>query len=225
MILMKKIYIALFIIIAVIIIMPMKVEAATYSLTGGDVVITIDGEIMGRDVQSLRRQYTYTGEKITPNVSIRLSTELGGVTLSQGKDFAVQYGENIKAGTKAGKIIISSMTNSEYITKGDSRTIYFDITENDSNFVPGEYNPFEQGDTGSSELISKANVIVNVIRNVGMVIAVIALMIIGLKAMVLSASEKATYKQAMPGYILGVFMVAAMSYIPSLIYNIVYKWN
>ena len=76
-------------------------------------------------------------------------------------------------------------------------------------------------DIGEKEFISKANIITTVIRNIGIVVSVIALMIIGIREMTASAEEKSIIKQAMPGYILGAIMVGAISFLPSLIYNIV----
>ena len=81
-------------------------------------------------------------------------------------------------------------------------------------------------DTSDSadRLTERAGKIVAIIRNIGIVVSVIALMIIGIKIMVSSAEEKSIYKQALPGYILGVLMVAAITMIPSLIYTVVSGW-
>jgi hypothetical protein len=76
-------------------------------------------------------------------------------------------------------------------------------------------------DIGESNYINKANIITTVIRNIGIVVSVIALMIIGIREMTASAEEKSIIKQSMPGYILGAVMVGAISFLPSLIYNIV----
>ena len=76
-------------------------------------------------------------------------------------------------------------------------------------------------DIGESNYIDKANIITTVIRNIGIVVSVIALMIIGIREMTASAEEKSIIKQSMPGYILGAVMVGAISFLPSLIYNIV----
>lgn len=75
-------------------------------------------------------------------------------------------------------------------------------------------------DVGQEEIKDKANVITTVIRNVGIAVSVIALMIIGIREMFSSAEEKSTYKESMPGYILGVVMVIAVTTLPSIIYNI-----
>ena len=76
-------------------------------------------------------------------------------------------------------------------------------------------------DIGESNYINKANIITTVIRNIGIVVSVIAIMIIGIREMTASAEEKSIIKQSMPGYILGAVMVGAISFLPSLIYNIV----
>lgn len=81
------------------------------------------------------------------------------------------------------------------------------------------YQPAELGD--EKGLVEKANVIASAIRNVGIVVAVIALMVIGIKTMVGSAEEKAEYKKSIPGYLIGVVLVVAMSLIPSIITTIV----
>ena len=76
-------------------------------------------------------------------------------------------------------------------------------------------------DIGESNYINKANIIATVIRNIGIAVSVIALMIIGIREMTASAEEKSIIKQSMPGYILGAIMVGAISFLPSLIFNIV----
>lgn len=83
------------------------------------------------------------------------------------------------------------------------------------------YQPSELGD--EKGLVEKANVIASAIRNVGIVVAVIALMVIGIKTMVGSAEEKAEYKKSIPGYLIGVVLVVGMSLIPSIITTIVSK--
>lgn len=77
---------------------------------------------------------------------------------------------------------------------------------------------------GEDEFFSKANIITSVIRNVGIVISVIALMIIGIREMTASVEEKTIIKQAMPGYILGAIMVGAISFLPTIIFNIMKKF-
>jgi len=74
-------------------------------------------------------------------------------------------------------------------------------------------------DVGQKEIIDKANVITSVIRNIGIVVAVVALMIIGFRQMTASAEEKSILKESLPGYLVGVVMVVAVTMLPSIIYN------
>ena len=83
----------------------------------------------------------------------------------------------------------------------------------------GTYEPSDLGE--EKTLVDKANVIASAIRNIGIVIAVIALMVIGIKAMVGSVEDKAEYKKSIPGYIFGVVLIVAMTCIPSIIMTFV----
>ena len=86
------------------------------------------------------------------------------------------------------------------------------------------WNPkFENSEFGSENIANKANVIIKAIRNIGIVVAVIALMVIGAREMFLSAEEKSKYKESLPGYLLGVVMVVAVTMLPTLIYSIMNK--
>ena len=75
--------------------------------------------------------------------------------------------------------------------------------------------------TNDEKIIDKANVITTVIRYIGIICAVIALMVIGIKEMTSGVEEKSMLKQALPVYLLGVFMVVAITTLPTIIYNIV----
>ena len=75
-------------------------------------------------------------------------------------------------------------------------------------------------EVGQEEIINKANVITTAIRNIGMVVAVLALMVIGFRSMVASADEKSIIKESLPGYIVGVVMIVAVTVLPSIIYKI-----
>ena len=86
---------------------------------------------------------------------------------------------------------------------------------------PGTYKPSQED---VPEVKEKAEIVLGVIRTVGIVVSVISLMIIGIKTMTGSLEEKAEYKKALPGYVLGAVMVAAMTWLPSIIYNIVKDW-
>ena len=81
-------------------------------------------------------------------------------------------------------------------------------------------NVYKTGKVYSSKIQGKVGPILGVIRNVGIVLSVIFLMIIGVQAILGSAEERADYKKRLPKYLIGVIVLAAGSIIPQLIYNI-----
>ena len=83
------------------------------------------------------------------------------------------------------------------------------------------FNPKRQANAiNTTQIEDKAQSIVFVIRNIGIVLAVISLMFIGIKEMTASVEEKSKIKQSLPVYILGVIMVVAITCLPSLIYTL-----
>lgn len=89
--------------------------------------------------------------------------------------------------------------------------------------APEDYDPKPDEVNPGGKYNKKVGVILGIIRAVGIVTSVIALMIIGIRMMTLSIEEKAIYKESLPGYILGVVMVVAFSVIPSIIYDIFFE--
>ena len=51
--------------------------------------------------------YTYTGEKITPDVTVTID----GKTLTEGTDYTITYGDNVNAGTDAGSVTVRAKRN------------------------------------------------------------------------------------------------------------------
>lgn len=101
-------------------------------------------------------------------------------------------------------------------TEGDTVTIETGEDEY-GNTITETYTEEEYYD--QTALFNKAKIIVALIRNIGIVVSVIALMLIGIRAMVGSAEEKADYQKSLPGYLMGAVLVFAMTMIPSIIYN------
>lgn len=73
--------------------------------------------------------------------------------------------------------------------------------------------------TGTSEVQSVGQNIMGVIQVIGVVIAVIILMILGIKYMMGSAEEKAEYKKTMIPYIVGAILIFSASTIANVIYT------
>ena len=67
--------------------------------------------------------------------------------------------------------------------------------------------------------------IVNIIQIVGIVVAVIVLLVIGIKYMIGSASEKAEYKKTMIPYLVGAVLIFASTTIVNVVYNIANGFN
>ena len=87
-----------------------------------------------------------------------------------------------------------------------------------------EWKPVNM-DISKDEFNSRTKVVVAAIRGIGIVVAVVALMVIGIKQMTASVEEKSIIKQAMPGYILGVILVVSITFLPTIIYNFMQKVN
>ncbi len=89
---------------------------------------------------------------------------------------------------------------------------------NVAEFDPDSWNP-GGGYKINEKVASKAGKILGFIRSLGIVASLICLMIIGLKTMIGSIEEKTQYKESLPGYLIGVFLLFASTTIPSIIYD------
>ena len=76
------------------------------------------------------------------------------------------------------------------------------------------------GKVQTNDLTKVGNNIVTIIQVVGIVIAVIVLLVIGIKYMMGSASEKAEYKKTMIPYIVGAVLIFAGTSLVRVIYSL-----
>lgn len=76
------------------------------------------------------------------------------------------------------------------------------------------------GNVQTNDLTKVGNNIVTIIQVVGIVIAVIVLLVIGIKYMMGSASEKAEYKKTMIPYIAGAVLIFAGTSLVRVIYSL-----
>ena len=76
------------------------------------------------------------------------------------------------------------------------------------------------GNVQTNDLTKVGNNIVTIIQVVGIVIAVIVLLVIGIKYMIGSASEKAEYKKTMIPYIVGAVLIFAGTSLVKVIYSL-----
>lgn len=81
-------------------------------------------------------------------------------------------------------------------------------------------NSWDPGDPGSSDKVKKiGNTIVGAINAVGIIVSVGALMLLGIRYMLGSAEEKASYKETMIPYIIGAVLVFSTTTIVNVIYQ------
>ncbi len=93
-----------------------------------------------------------------------------------------------------------------------------------SSFASGQLTPGSFGtgtvdDTQTSIIKSMGGQIIGVVRTVGVLVAVVILLILGIKYMVGSAEEKADYKKSMIPYIVGAVLIFAASTIAGIVYD------
>ena len=85
------------------------------------------------------------------------------------------------------------------------------------------------GKTGVSveqgKITNLGNSIIAVVRIVGVVVAVVILLILGIKYMMGSAEEKADYKKSMIPYIVGAVLVFASTAIVGVVYDMASSLN
>ena len=82
------------------------------------------------------------------------------------------------------------------------------------------YEPNELSQADKKKVGDTVGQILATIRSVGIITAVIALTCIGLKYIFSSLDEKANYKENMVPYVVGCFILASATTIPSIIYEI-----
>ena len=84
--------------------------------------------------------------------------------------------------------------------------------------TPGELNANTSA-TGTTQVQTFGENIMGVLQVVGVVIAVVILIILGIKYMMGSASEKAEYKKTMIPYVVGAILIFAASTIANVVYQ------
>lgn len=86
-----------------------------------------------------------------------------------------------------------------------------------ASFDPEEYEPDPL--QGGTIIIGAGNTILGVIQVVGIIVSVAILIILGIKYMLGSVEEKASYKKSMIPYLLGAVMLFAASAFVEILYE------
>ena len=86
-------------------------------------------------------------------------------------------------------------------------------------FNPDDWDPEPTVEAGGS-FLERAGSVLGWIQFIGIIVSVLALVVIGIKYMLGSIDEKAEYKKTMIPYVVGCFMLMAISVIIEIIENI-----
>jgi len=97
----------------------------------------------------------------------------------------------------------------------ENRAYAVELIEEDVN----EYDPRTDPIGDVPELNNIVGKILGIIQVIGIIVSVGALMIIGIRNMTASVEEKSIIKQALPGYIVGIALLATVSTIPNIVYK------
>lgn len=98
-------------------------------------------------------------------------------------------------------------------------TAFTDPTTNANSYKPADLTT---ADTG--ELTTMAGTIIGIVRNIGVVLGVIFLTVLGLRYMFASIAEKAEYKETMMPYVLGAILLMAGTVLVDVIYHVATTW-
>lgn len=79
--------------------------------------------------------------------------------------------------------------------------------------------------TNIGNIQNLGNNIIGVVRTVGVVVAVVILLVLGIKYMMGSAEEKADYKKSMIPYIVGAILIFASTTIVGIVYDMAMALN
>ena len=93
--------------------------------------------------------------------------------------------------------------------------------------IPGKIDQLAQGNSSAntSKVVNFGATIVTIMQTVGIVVAVVVLLILGIKYMMGSAEEKAEYKKTMIPYLVGAILIFASTTIVNVVYNIANGFN
>jgi trbC/VIRB2 family len=93
--------------------------------------------------------------------------------------------------------------------------------------IPGKIDQIAQGNSSAdtSKVVNLGATIVTIMQTVGIVVAVVVLLILGIKYMMGSAEEKAEYKKTMIPYLVGAILIFASTTIVNVVYNIANGFN
>lgn len=87
--------------------------------------------------------------------------------------------------------------------------------------ITDQYKPGDLSGSDYDRAFELARTIVSALTTIGVVVAVVGIIIMGIKYMIGSIEQKAEYKKTMIPYIVGCIFIFSISTIVSIIYNLV----
>ena len=112
-----------------------------------------------------------------------------------------------------------------YVTSATEIAVTNEIVKVADDLGLGDLNQYKGTGEDAPLFLEKVNTIVSVIETVGVILSVIILIVIGIKYMLGSVEERADYKKTMIPYLIGAFMVFAVSLIPQIIFKFMEKFS
>lgn len=98
-------------------------------------------------------------------------------------------------------------------------TVVFAGSNPDPVTNPDRYKPTDASGS-STNFMKKAGVVLGVLKYLGIIVAVVALAIIGINYILSSVEGKAEYKKKILPYVLGCFLVAGISLVLGLVADV-----
>lgn len=101
-------------------------------------------------------------------------------------------------------------------------TILFAISNVVLADIPTQIEKIANGNerADATKVVELGATIVTIMQTVGIVVAVVVLLVLGIKYMMGSAEEKAEYKKTMIPYLIGAILIFASTTIVNVVYNI-----
>lgn len=99
-----------------------------------------------------------------------------------------------------------------------------DVKGEKSAINPDNYDPsknYELSEEAKNDIVKKVGLVMGWIRNIAVIVAVVTLMLIGLKYIMGSASEKAKYKETLLPWVIGCIVSVLGTTLITFIYNTV----
>lgn len=90
----------------------------------------------------------------------------------------------------------------------------------DPSSVISDLNNGKAGESTTGQLTNVGGTIVAIMQTVGIVVAVVVLLVLGIKYMMGSAEEKAEYKKTMIPYIVGAILIFGATTIANVVFQI-----